>query len=91
MYLLLDESKISSKTMTALSYRFRGFISSTFSLFLILEIEHCSRGDLVIIYLYRLGVRERIFNITIVLPEKVHPTKIVRLLLLLLTFLICGC
>ena len=37
--LLFDEPKISSKTMSAFSYSFRGLISSLISLILILELE----------------------------------------------------
>ena len=47
--LLFDEPKTSSKTMIAFSYSLRGFISSLISLILILELEYCSGGDLVII------------------------------------------
>ena len=47
--LLFDEPKISSKTMIAFSYSLRGFISSLTSLILIIELEYCSGGDLVII------------------------------------------
>ena len=47
--LLFDEPKILSKTMIAFSYSFTGFISSPICLILILELEYCSGGDLVII------------------------------------------
>ena len=47
--LLFDEPKISSKIMIAFSYSLRGFISSVISLNLILELENCSGGDLVLI------------------------------------------
>ena len=50
--LLFDERKISSKTMIAFSYSFRGLILSLISLILILDLEYCSGGDLVIIYIY---------------------------------------
>ena len=46
--LLFDEPKISSKTMIAFSYSFRGLISSLISLILILDFDYCSGGDLVI-------------------------------------------
>ena len=47
---------------------------------------------MMIIYISRLrGIRERFFNIRQVLPEKLGPTKSVRLLLLVLTFLFFGC
>ena len=47
--LQLDEPKISSKTMIAFSYSLRGSLSSPTSFILILELEYCSGGDLVII------------------------------------------
>ena len=46
--LLFHEAKISSKTMIAFWYSIKGFISSPISLFLILDFEYCSGGDLVI-------------------------------------------
>ena len=87
--LLFDEPKISSKTIIPFSYSFRGLIPSLISSILILELVYCSGGDLVIILISRFGIRERIFNINYVLPEKDGPTKSVRLLLL--SFSIFGC
>ena len=88
--LLFDEPKISSKTMIPFSYSFRCLISSLNSLILILELVYCSGGDFVIIQTSRFGIRERIFNIRQVLPEKLGPTNNVRLLLLLSTLSIIG-
>ena len=47
--LLIDEPKLSSKTMIPFPYSFRGLISSLISLILILDFEYCSGGYLVII------------------------------------------
>ena len=80
---------MTSKTIRAFSYSFRGLISSPFYLILILDFEYCSGCDLGFIKISRLGIRERNFNIRNVLPEKHGPTKSVRLLLL--TFSIFGC
>ena len=46
---LFDEPKISSETIIAFSYSLRGFISSVISFVLILELEYCSGGALVIL------------------------------------------
>ena len=81
--------RIPSKTMIAFSYSHRGLISSPISVLLI--SEYCSRGDLATIYLSRSGISERMFKIRYVLPEKLGPTKSVRLLLLMLTLSTFGC
>ena len=73
--LLFDEPKISSKTRIPFSYSLRGLISSLISLTLILELVYSSGGHLVIMYKPRSIIRERIFNIKDVLPEKDGPTK----------------
>ena len=68
--------------MIAFSYSFKDFNSAVISFIMILELEYCLEGDLVIIKISRpSGIRERIFNIINVLPEKLEPTKFVRLLL----------
>ena len=48
IYLLFVEPKISSRTMIAFSYSFKGFISSVISSILILELDYCLWGDLLI-------------------------------------------
>ena len=68
--------------MIAFLSSLRGIISSLLSLILTLEMEYCSGGDFVIIYISQFGIRERILNIKFVLPEKDGPTKSVRLLFL---------
>ena len=47
--LLFDKPKRSSKTMIPFSYSFRGLNSSPTSVILILVLEYCSGGDLVIV------------------------------------------
>ena len=89
--MLFDAPKTESKTMIAFCYSLRGLITPPISLFLFLELEYCSGDDFVIIEKSRFGIREKIFNIRNVLPEKLVPTKIVRFLLLLLTLSIFGC
>ena len=81
LYLVLDEPKLSPKTIIDFSYSLRGLISCPISLILTLELEYCSRGDLVIIKRSRSVSRERVFNIGYVLPEKDGPNKNFRLLL----------
>ena len=49
IYIIFDEPKLSSKSMIAFSYSFKGFVSSVISLTLIFEIEFCSGGDLMTI------------------------------------------
>ena len=91
MYLLFNEPKISSETMIAFSFSLRGLISSLISLILILVLDYCSGGDLVIIEISRSGIREKNFNTkNVFFSEKDGPTNCVRLLLLVLTFSIFG-
>ena len=47
--LLVDETKISSKTMISIGYLSRGLPSPPVPLISILKTEYCSEGDLVIL------------------------------------------
>ena len=44
-----------------------------------LEFEYCPGDDLLILWIARLGSRERIFNIRYILPQKDDPNKSVWL------------
>ena len=77
--------------MIAFSYSVRGSISSPFCLILFLDFECCSGGDFVIVQISQSSNRERLFKIKYVKPEKLGPTKSVRLLLLMITLSIFGC
>ena len=49
--------------MTAISYPLRSLITSSFFEILFVEFEACSRGDLELIKISRMGIREKNFSI----------------------------
>ena len=71
--LLFDESKTSSKTLTAFPFSLRILIFSQTSVILFLKMEHCPEDLLILCILWkcRSGIHETIFSIRWVLPEKV--------------------